>query len=202
MKFQNGFYDIPSDKLATIVTALEMFAKPVQQPCEEKPDWKLTKNDEPEAEWYRHLYRRIGDEWLWFSRAIMSDAELFAIIRDPKVEIYSLKVDGKAEALLELDYRTDGECELAFLGVTDNLLGQGAGKWLMNHAIDLAWSNSTKRPINRFWIHTCTMDHPRALPFYIRSGFKAYKRELEIADDPRVSGLFPPDSAKHFPVIR
>ena len=188
---------MPPEKLATIVTALEMFAKPEQEPREEKPGWALTYVENPDVEWYRDLYRDIGQEWLWFSRAIMPVEELATIISDPKVEIRALEVNGKTAGLLELDYRTDGECELAFLGITEEFLGLGAGKWLMNHAIDLAWSNS----INRLWIHTCTLDHPRALPFYIKSGFVAYERQLEIADDPRISGLFPRDTASYFPVI-
>ena len=197
MNFQNGFYDMPPEKLATIVTSLEMFSKPEQHPREEKSGWSLTYVENPDVEWYRTLYRNIGQEWLWFSRAIMPTEELAVIIGNPKVEIRALEVNGKAAGLLELDYRSDGECELAFLGVTKEFLGQGAGKWLMNHAIDLAWSNS----INRLWIHTCTLDHPRALPFYIKSGFIPYERQLEIADDPRISGLFPRDSAAYFPML-
>ena len=198
MEFNNGFYDLPSEKLATVVTSLEMLAKPALQPRESKPDWELVKNDKPEAEWYRDLYRRIGEEWLWFSRAIMPEDELTAIICDPKVEIYALNVDGKTEGLLELDFRTDGECELAFLGVTENIISSGAGKWLMNHAINLAWDRNS---IKRLWIHTCTLDHPRALPFYIRTGFTPYQRQLEIADDPRITGIYSRDTAGYFPVM-
>ena len=197
MQLQNGFYDIPPEKLATIVTSLEMFSKPEQQPRENKSDWALTHVENPNLEWYRDLYRRIGEEWLWFSRAVMPFEELATIISDQKVEIRALEVNGKTAGLLELDYRVDGECELAFLGVTEEFLGQGAGKWLMNHAIELAWNSS----INRLWIHTCTLDHPHALPFYIKSGFKPYQRQLELADDPRASGIFPPDSAAHFPML-
>jgi len=197
MNFQNGFYVMPPEKLATIVTSLEMFSKPEQKLREEKSDWTLTHVENPDVDWYRAFYRDIGQEWLWFSRADMPAEELATIINDPKVEIRVLEVNGKTAGLLELDYRNDGDCELAFLGVTGDYLGHGAGKWLMNHAIDLAWNN----PINRLWIHTCTLDHPRALPFYIKSGFKPYERQLEIADDPRISGLFPRDSAAYFPII-
>lgn len=198
MKFTNGFYDLPPEKLATVVTSLEMLAKPALPPHEDKPGWELVKKDRPDTEWYLDLYRRIGEEWLWFSRAVMPAAELSKIIGDPKVEIYALEIDGKAQGLLELDYRTDKECELAFLGVTDEIIGNGAGKWMMNHAIDKAWNGDD---IDRLWIHTCTLDHPRALPFYIRSGFKPYSRQLEIADDPRITGVFPPGTSKHFPVL-
>jgi GNAT superfamily N-acetyltransferase len=88
-------------------------------------------------------------------------------------------------------------CELAFFGLTPGLVGKGAGRLLMQHAIERAWA----RPIDRFWVHTCTLDHPAALAFYVRSGFRAFKRQVEIADDPRLDGTLPPDAAPHAPVI-
>ena len=73
------------------------------------------------------------------------------------------------QGLLELDRREPPDIELAYFGVTPELTGQGAGRWLMHQAMTLAWRH---RP-RRFWVHTCTLDHPGALPFYIRSGFRA-----------------------------
>jgi hypothetical protein len=67
----------------------------------------------------------------------------------------------------------------------------------MNRAIERAWA----RPIHRFWVHTCTLDHPGALGFYIRSGFRPYARRVEVADDPRLVGLAPRTSAPHVPII-
>jgi hypothetical protein len=50
-------------------------------------------------------------------------------------------------------------------------------------------------------VHTCTLDHPAALAFYIRSGFHPYRRAVEVADDPRLLGLAPRDSASWLPLI-
>ena len=58
-----------------------------------------------------------------------------------------------------------------------------------------------KRPIRRFWAHTCTLDHPSALSFYKRSGFRPFRRQVEIAEDPRLSGLAPMDAAAHVPLL-
>ncbi len=197
MNMSNGFYDVPDDKLATIVTSLEMFSKPKKRDVTNNPDWHLEFVANPEPDQYRAIYRKVGLEWLWFSRIMMPEQQLTSIISDPLVEIRFLTVGGDIEGLLELDYRTEGNCELAFLGVSDKLMGKGAGSWLMQRALDLAWST----PINRLWIHTCTLDHPRALPFYIRSGFRPYKRQLEIADDPRISGEAPKNTAAHYPLL-
>ena len=86
----------------------------------------------PDLDWFRDLYRRVGEEWLWFSRLRMSDAELAAIIHAPRVEVYALVHDGGDEGLLELDFREAGQCELVYFGVTEKLIGSGAGRFLMN----------------------------------------------------------------------
>jgi GNAT superfamily N-acetyltransferase len=149
------------------------------------------------VDWYRALYWRVGEEWLWFSRMRMADAELAAIVQSPQVEVHALAFDGSDEGLLELDFRQAGQCELVFFGVTGNMIGSGAGRWLMNRALDRVWS----RPVDRFWVHTCTVDHPSALEFYQRSGFRPFRRQIEIADDPRLNGMAPRSAARHVPVI-
>ena len=127
----------------------------------------------------------------------MPDAELAAIIHAPLVEVYALEHEGRDEGPLELDFREAGQCELGFFGVTAKLIGSGAGRWLMNRALELSWS----RPIARFWVHTCTFDHPSAVAFYQRSGFRACRRQIEIEDDPRLDGTAPRDVARHVPII-
>jgi hypothetical protein len=50
-------------------------------------------------------------------------------------------------------------------------------------------------------VHTCTLDHPRALAFYLRSGFSAFSRQVEVADDPRGEGILPRSAASQIPII-
>jgi hypothetical protein len=50
-------------------------------------------------------------------------------------------------------------------------------------------------------VHTCTFDHPAALQFYQRSGFRSFHRQIEIVDDPRLDGIALRDVAKHAPII-
>ncbi len=108
-----------------------------------------------------------------------------------------MRADGIDEGLLELDFRHPGVCELSFFGVTPGLVGIGAGRWLMNRALELVWS----RPIRRFWVHTCTHDHPAALAFYMRSGFRPFRRHIHIEDDPRLAGVLPRTAAPQIPLI-
>ena len=197
MNIPNGFHDIPHGKIVAVVTHLQMFGRPPARPGPTNPSWKLEKIESPNIQDYRNLFRRVGQDWLWFSRLQMKDTELAEILEHPLNHTYALSSGGEHRGLLELDYRFGSDCELAFFGLTREMLGQGAGRWLMNRALEIAWS----RPIKRFWLHTCTFDHPSAVQFYIRSGFKPYRRELEVLDDPRAFGILPRDSAPHVPFI-
>lgn len=194
---QNCYYDLPPGKVASVVTYLEMTSPPAAARLPKSTELTLRRVDCPDLDWYRDLYRRIGTDWLWFSRLVMPDADVLATIRHPSVEVYALAHGGVDHGLLELDRREPPDVELAYFGLTPELVGMGAGRWLMTQAIQLAWRHAPRR----FWVHTCSLDHPNALQFYVRSGFRSYKRAVEVADDPRLIGLAPRDSAPWLPLI-
>jgi len=192
----NGYTDLPPDKIATIVTYLEMRTKPRPTRREKRANWSLQRLAGDLGR-YRGLFRTVGEPWLWFSRAVMSDGELAAILQDPDVEAYAL-TDGTADiGLLEIDFRQRTEAELTFLGLVPGAIGQGAGRYLMDEAIGRAFA----RRVSRFFVHTCSLDHPSALAFYLRSGFTPYKRAIEVTDDPRLRGCLPVDAAPQVPVL-
>jgi GNAT superfamily N-acetyltransferase len=196
MILPDGYSDVPAGKIAAVVTHLEMTARPAPRP-DPAGAWTLRRVEMPPHDWFRDLYRRVGEEWLWISRIRMSDAELAAIIRSPLMEIYALAHEGCDEGLLELDFREPGQCEFVSFGVTEKFVGTGAGRWLMNRALEIAWS----RPVDRVWLHTCTFDHPAALAFYQRSGFRPFRRQVEVVNDPRLDGTVPRGVARHVPLI-
>lgn len=196
-----GVHDVPPGCVAAVVTWLETRSPP-SPPRREVPlcpGLSSVRVTAPATDWYRRVFTEIGGrDWLWFSRLALTDADLAGIIRDPAVEIVALRdADGRDMGLMELDFRVPGACELAFFGVARPVQGQGAGRMLMAAALSRAWS----APIDRVHVHTCTLDHPAALPFYIRSGFTPVARRVEIAPDPRLCGLLPPDAAPHVPVL-
>lgn len=184
-------------EVATIVTSLEMTSPAPPRPLPHSP-LRLARWQAPRTEPYRGLFRRVGEPWLWFSRLILADAALAAILADPAVEVYPV-VDraGIELGLLELDFRRSGECEIAYLGFVPELAGKGHGRWLMTQALSLAW----RKGVERLWVHTCTLDHPSALAFYRRHGFTAFARAVETFPDPRLSGILPRDCAPQVPVL-
>lgn len=194
----NGTTDLPSGKIATIVTSLEMTARP--EPKADPPGtegFSLDPIGREDVARYLAIYRMLGERWIWFSRLTKPVSEMQALLADPAVLFFAARHDSRDVGLLELDFREVDEAELAFFGLDESVLGRGAGRWLMNRALELAWA----RPIRRFWVHTCTLDHPGALNFYQRSGFRTFRRGIEVADDPRLTGVLPRESAGYHPVI-
>jgi GNAT superfamily N-acetyltransferase len=197
MVLPDGYLDVAPGKLANVVTHLEMFAKP--QARAEPPGIPavLRRMERPPLDEYRALFHKVGDPYLWYSRLVLSDEELQAVVHDLAVEVYAVEIDGAAEGMLELDFREHGEAEITFFALTEKTIGSGTGRWLMNRALEIAWSH----PIRRLWVHTCTLDHPSAVDFYIRSGFVPFKRQVEVCDDPRLMDVVRRDAAPSVPLL-
>ncbi len=187
--------EVPNDHIPMVVTYLEMIAKPDAKAIDSV--LRLESWPDPDPEDYLSLFRKVGEPWLWASRLYMDEPGLRAQIHDPDVDIYTVESNSGRVGMLELDFRETGQCEIGFFGLIPEMAGGGHGRWLMSETLRKAWRSD----INRVWLHTCTADSPRALPFYLRSGFTAYKREFETMADPRLSGHLPRDAAPHIPLI-
>ncbi|MEW6577277.1 GNAT family N-acetyltransferase [Sphingorhabdus buctiana] len=193
-----AYSPIPDGHIAAVVTSLEMTERPPLRPMP-AGELRLERWEAPALEKYRLLYRRVGEPWLWFSRLVMPDDELAAIIHHPDVMIWAVSDRRGIEVgILELDFREAGQCELAFFGLIPALNGKGHGRWLMAMALQAAWA---RKGVERLWVHTCTLDAPGALGFYIKSGFRPYQRQLETFPDPRLTGHLPREAAPQIPII-
>ena len=198
MVLPDGFTAIPQGKIAAIVTVLEMTAPPANlSDVPAEPDWQFAPVADPDLAWYRDLYRRIGGDYLWYSRLALSDRALAETIRHPAHVLHALTLDGQAEGLVEIDFRKTNEAEIVFFGVTGALVGTRAARFMMSRAIAGVFA----RGVERLWLHTNTLDHPKALAFYRRSGFTPIAQEVEIADDPRLTGLYDPAMAPRIPIL-
>ena len=194
---RDGYTRLPPGRLALAVTYLEQREPPAPRPDPAIPGLALVALGAADLDRYLALFSAVGEPWLWFGRRVMPRAELAAILADPRVEAFALIRDGADIGILELDGRGDGEIELAYFGLVPEAVGGGLGRWLMNRAMERAWAG---RPA-RVFVHTCSLDHPGALDFYRRSGFVPYARALEIATDPRLTGVLPKTAAPQVPLI-
>jgi len=185
--------EVPAGMVGAVVTYLEMNAPPPPAPIPPSP-LRLAAWSRIDPARYRALFARVGGPWLWFSRLAMDDRALLAAI----AEVHSVVDDsGEDVGLLELDLREPGECLIRFLGLAPELAGRGHGRWLFAETLRLAW----RAGVRRVRVNTCSLDHPAALPSYLRAGFTPYARAFERFPDPRLKGLLPRDAAPQIPVI-
>lgn len=191
-----SYEPVADTELAAVVTYLEMPSPPTTDVPPSTLD--LQRIEHPTPDQYRALFRLVGSPWLWFSRLTLDDARLLEIIAHPKVELYViLDGNGRSVGMLELDFREESQCELAFVGLIPDLSGLGHGRWLLAEAVSRAW----REGITRVHVHTCSLDHPAALAAYRRAGFTPYKRAVERFPDPRLTGILPTDCAPQVPLL-
>jgi GNAT superfamily N-acetyltransferase len=191
-----GYHPLPAGHIANVATFLEMMERPALRPAP-KGDFKLERMGPSDTDRFRALFRAIGQDIMWFSRLFLTEEKLSSIIGHPEVHSLALVKDGQDIGLLELDFREGGQCELSFFGVVPSAVGGGAGRYLMNEALTRAWA----QPITRMWVHTCTFDHPNALGFYQRSGFRPYAVMVEVHQDPRLTGHMPKEASPAVPLL-
>jgi GNAT superfamily N-acetyltransferase len=194
----NGYYELPPGKLANIATYLEMKALPQRKLLPFATDLSLVPVGEMPIAQYRSHFKAVGENLLWFSRLLMSDEKLKSVLANPVIDSYVFQRGDEMLGLLELNFEDRANCELAFFGLVPDAVGSGLGRILMDEAVRRAFA----KPTERLWLHTCTLDHPAALPFYLRSGFTPYARMVEIHDDPRLQGKLPLMAAPQVPVLQ
>ena len=140
-------------------TYLQMFACPERVVPPPREGLAVIHAKKPSVAYYRFLYDGVGRDYDWTSRKKLSDAELAALLNDPRLEVHVLMAEGVPAGLAELDRRVEGEIELVQFGLMPEFIGQGLGRYFLRWAIDKAWGYGPRR----FWLHTDTEDHPAAL---------------------------------------
>ncbi len=185
--------ELPPGELGTVVTFLEMTERPKPQIMPASPlrivPWRTIDPGK-----YRQLFRRVGGPWLWYSRLAMDDATLLANVAEVHAVVDRASIE---VGMLELDFRQPGNCLIRFLGLVPELAGRGHGRWLLAQTLALAW----RADVERVRVHTCSLDHPAALPSYLRAGFRPRSRAFESFADPRLSGLLARDAAPQVPIL-
>lgn len=180
------------EKLSTVITYLEMLAPPTRPSAPPPPKLRLAllRAEKPTVSFSRYLYDAVGRRWWWYERKQWSDERLAALVQHERYETYVLYLAGTPAGYFELDRIDPAIVELAYFGLMPEFIGLGAGPYLLDQAIRIAWAGP---PVpRRFWVNTCDLDHPKALSVYQRAGFVPYDRQVKVFDDPRALGLVDP----------
>jgi GNAT superfamily N-acetyltransferase len=171
--------------LAVTRTYLEMRSPGELLPAgEPAPGPRIERVGGCSTSFWRYLYSEVGREYHWTDRLIWTDAEIAAYLGDPAVSLHVLYVDHAPAGYYELRRHDDGSIEIAYFGLLPEYTGRGLGGWTLTHAVRDAWD----RGATRVWLHTCTLDHPSALPNYRKRGFIPYRTETFEAQAAAESG--------------
>jgi ribosomal protein S18 acetylase RimI-like enzyme len=130
---------------------------------------EITKVDPPDGATSAWFYRHVGEPHQWTDHASRTDAEWQAWAES--VETWVATVDGAKAGYYELRAGDDG-CEIAYFGLLPGAQGQGLGGHLLTHALRRAFELR-----ERAWLHTCSLDGPRALANYQARGLRSFRTE-------------------------
>ena len=158
------------------ITYLEMTERPEwpHPPAPSLSGFALIRAEDPPPRWFLHLYDSVGADYEWTDWRQKPADDLAAFVGDPNVAIYAAMLKGWTAGFFMLDWRQGDVCDLAYFGLTPEAQGLGLGGWLLRTAILTGWD----RPgVGKMTVNTCTLDHPRALPLYQKTGFEPVRRE-------------------------
>jgi GNAT superfamily N-acetyltransferase len=123
----------------------------------------------------RELYRQVGDDWMWIDRLPWSTEQWREYTDNPALECWLAFCDGQRAGYFDLERLADGSVQVVYLGLLPDFVGQGLGGDLLSSAVEIAWRDHP----TRVWLHTCSLDHPSALPNYLARGFRQYDVETQ-----------------------
>jgi GNAT superfamily N-acetyltransferase len=121
-------------------TYLQMFARPQWAVLPPREGLAVVHAKKPTVAYHRFLYDAVGWDYDWTSRKKLSDAELAALLNDPRLEVHVLMAEGVPAGFAELDRRVEGEIEQVQFGLVPEFIGQGLGRYFLQWTIDKAWN--------------------------------------------------------------
>jgi len=125
-------------------------------------------------ELFRHLYEGVGRAFRWTDRLSWTDEQVQGHLSDPSTSIWLMSWGRGPAGYFELRRHDDASVEIVYFGLLPDYIGRGWGKYLLTRATLAAWESGPER----VWLHTCTLDHPAALPNYLKRGFLPVRKEV------------------------
>jgi GNAT superfamily N-acetyltransferase len=175
----------PATRVAVTVTFLRMDRAPVEAAPVLPTSCQVVRATSCTVGFYRYLYDTVGADYVWWLRRTMPDEELAALLANPMVSIHVLYRDGEPAGFFELDARTWPDINLSYFGLLPHAIGAGLGYPLLRQAVDQVWRQGARG----MTVNTCTADHPRALPTYLRAGFRTVRQVREVWHVPLRLGM-------------
>jgi GNAT superfamily N-acetyltransferase len=146
----------------------------------------------PSPELNRFFYTAIGGDWFWLDRLPWTYDDWHRYLNRPELQTWLVTVDRVPAGYFELERQAGDDVEIVYFGILPQFTVAGLGGWALSRTVDCAWEMGAKR----VWVHTCDLDHPRALANYLARGFQIFKTENKEEDLPERSVGPWPESGK------
>ncbi len=159
-------------KIAIHVWHLEMTSRPVIDTSARR-GYDLKQAQHPLPELNRFLYAATGAPWSWYQRLEWSWQDWRDYLGQDGVQTWVAYLEATPVGYFELERQHNGVAEIVYFGLLTEFIGRGFGRQLLEDAIAKAWELAT----SRIWLHTCSLDHPGALPNYLKRGFRVFREE-------------------------
>ena len=179
----------PVTRVAVTVTFLRMDRVPAEAAPVLPPACQVVRAASCSVGFYRYLYDTVGADYVWWLRRTVPDDELAALLASPLVSIHVLYRDGEPAGFFELDARTWPDINLSYFGLMPHAVGTGMGYPFLRQSVDLVWRQGARG----MTVNTCTADHKRALPTYLRAGFRTVRQVRELWHVPLRLGMRIPE---------
>jgi GNAT superfamily N-acetyltransferase len=131
----------------------------------------------------RFFYTAVGGAWYWLERLVWTYADWMKYLDRPELQTWIVSDSGVPAGYFELEQQPGDSVEIAYFGLLPQFVERGLGGWALTQAVEKAWAMGARR----VWLHTCDLDHPRALANYLARGFRQFKTETKSEELPSTS---------------
>jgi GNAT superfamily N-acetyltransferase len=143
---------------------------------------QVVRVDEVSPEFCRFLFTAVGGDWFWLGRLSWTYERWADWLARPGSETWVSWLHGTPAGYIELDAQASEvatQVEIAYFGLLPRFIGRGLGGQLLTAGIANAWTMADRwpqlPPVNRVWVHTCTLDGEHALANYTARGMRVYR---------------------------
>lgn len=172
-----------NQRVTVRVTYLHMRSRDEVRASASAPrDTTLVRAEAASPEFGRFLYTAVGGAWFWRDRLAWTWEEWLARLDRPEVETWVLYSRGTPAGYFELEAQPQRSAQIIYFGLLPSFLGRGLGGYLLTRAVERAWRMQPE--VERVWVHTCSLDHPSALPNYLARGFTVFNEETTVLNLP------------------
>jgi GNAT superfamily N-acetyltransferase len=148
-----------------------------------RTDLALVRVAPPMPELNRFFYTSVGGDWFWLDRLSWTYQQWLDYLNRPELATWMLTAAGIPAGYFELEAQADARVEVAYFGLLPSFVGAGLGGHLLTCAIEQGWAMGGRC----VWLHTCSLDHPRALANYQARGLRLFHTVTDTYDVPAQS---------------